>query len=200
MKKLLLATTSLLALTTAGNAAIVGNVGDNPNSNTGDFASGALGVNGTGVGGFDDQVLFSLSGGPQHITIASATNVFPGGNTTTDFITGFQASVFNFGPDNLPKTADDILVFGPDFATQGCVLQPNCQVLAGAGTLNNGLYYLDISGTGGGTSGYGGNIASFAAVPGPIVGAGLPGLIAACGGLFGMNFWRRRRRDGVAFA
>ena len=32
-----------------------------------------------------------------------------------------------------------------------------------------------------------------AAVPGPVVGAGIPGMIAACGGLFGLNFWRRRR-------
>jgi hypothetical protein len=34
------------------------------------------------------------------------------------------------------------------------------------------------------------------AVPGPIVGAGLPGLLAACLGLWGFHHFRRRRQDG----
>jgi hypothetical protein len=37
--------------------------------------------------------------------------------------------------------------------------------------------------------------ATLAHVPGPIVGAGIPGLVAALGGMCGLNFWRRRRNN-----
>ena len=37
---------------------------------------------------------------------------------------------------------------------------------------------------------------SFSQVPGPVVGAGLPGLVAACGGLLALA--RRRRRQHIA--
>jgi hypothetical protein len=38
------------------------------------------------------------------------------------------------------------------------------------------------------------SLLAFQAVPGPIAGAGIPGLIAALGGMFGLNRFRRKRR------
>jgi hypothetical protein len=48
------------------------------------------------------------------------------------------------------------------------------------GAFNAGIYLDDIS------------VQAVSSVPGPIAGAGLPGLIAACGGLLG--WWRRRQQ------
>lgn len=154
MRKLLLATTALLALSTAGQAAIIADLGINPTSATGAFN------NAVGGGSFDDQFTFQLVGGPQFLTIASVTNVFP---ATTDFITNFTGSVFlQVGAIG---GGDDIQVIGPVSAAS-CPSQDNCQGFAGAAILDAGNYYLDISGIGGGTSGYGGNLA-VAAVPEP---------------------------------
>jgi hypothetical protein len=168
MKKLLLATSALLAICTASQAAVIANLGVNPTSASGAFSNSVAGTT------FDDQYTFQLVGGPQFFTIASATNVFP---QTTDFITNFSGSVFlQVGAIG---GGDDLLVLGPA-SPNPCPFTPSCQGFAGSAVLAAGNYYLDISGTGGGTSGYGGNIATApVAVPGPTAGSFTLGSILA---------------------
>ena len=178
MKKLLLAATVLTFATMNANAATILNLGVDPTSATGAFS------NSVGGAAFDDQYTFSLDK-PMNLTIASVTNVFP---QPSDFITSFTGAVL-FDPDGVPLNGDESIVIGPVFAT-ACAI-PFCQGFAGSAILPAGNYFLDISGIGGGTSGYGGNLATFA-VPGPIVGAGLPGLLAMFG-FGGFRFWRRHK-------
>jgi len=184
MKRLLLLSAALLGLSAmSANAAVVGNLGINPTSQTGDFSSGLLGVNGTGLGAFTDQVTFQLVGGPQFFTIASATNVYP---SLLDFITGFTAQAFLQVGAIGPGGGADIPVT-PLIAAQACPFQSNCQGFAGSAILDAGLYYLQLSGTGGGTSGYGGNLA-VAQVP-------IPGALALfASGLAGLGMLARRRK------
>jgi len=186
MRGLLLGTAVALCLVLSQNAnAAIINIGINPNSGQGDFSNGPL-----PAGLFADQITFQLVGGPQFVTVGSATNTFAGGAGTTDFITGFLGTVRQ-QLGGAPAPGDPILL-GPQLAGP-CVEAPTtCQRLAGQSLLNPGNYYLELSGSSGGTAGYGGNLSVFA-VPAPIVGAGLPGLIAACGAL--LAFARRRRRQ-----
>ena len=55
------------------------------------------------------------------------------------------------------NTGDDVAVIGPINAG-ACPIIPNCQFAAGSALLIPGSYYLEFTGTGGGTSGYGGNL------------------------------------------
>ena len=86
------------------------------------------------------------------------------------------------------NTGDDVAVIGPINAG-ACPIIPNCQFAAGSALLIPGSYYLEFTGTGGGTSGYGGNL-STRGVPGPVLGGGLPALLAAFGGLLAWRRWR----------
>ena len=188
MRKLLLAATALLALTTAGNALIITDLGNNPNSATGHFSNSVLGTT------FDDQYPFHLINFDQFVSFASATNDFLNAG---DFITGFTGQLFGSGANGVPGGGDDVAFNVPVLAVP-CPDNPTgCQVLAGSAILAAGNYFLNISGTGGGTAGYGGNLTTTSvAVPAPIVGAGIPGLVAACFGMVGLRTWRRKRVVG----
>ena len=185
MRRLLLATTALLAFTAAANATVFSILTPDPTSATGNFSLSP------GAGAFTDQVTFSITG-PSTFTIANATNTYaaPG-----DEITNWQASIWD-SVDGVIGNAGDILLFGPQ-GGGACVGVPNCQTVGGSGFLNGpSLFYAQFTGVGSGTSGYSGNISTQAVpIPGPMLGAGLPGLITACVGLLALA---RRRRDVLA--
>lgn len=170
-------------------AAVVGNLGINPTSAQGDFSNSVGGTT------FTDFWLFQLVGGPEFVTLASATNVFPGGSSTSDFITGFMGSVYEqLGATPNPGT--DTLVLGPALP-HPCADEPTtCQELAGSALLGAGHYYLDIAGTGGGTSGYGGNLAVEATPLPPALQMFLGALVMFGGFLYASN--RKRKRGGVS--
>ena len=136
---------------------------------------------------------FSLVGGPAFLTIASVTNVYA---QVSDFITGFTGKVLYLGADGvlggIGANADTVVI-GPTAAT-ACPLTPNCQGFAGSALLTIvGNYALDLSGNGGGTSGYGGNLA-VAQVP-------LPGALALfASGLVGLGWLSKKRKKSLNVA
>jgi hypothetical protein len=158
LKKLLVTGVLLVGLAAPASAAVIADLGVNPRSQQGHFS------NEVGGSVFTDQYLFQLSGAPSFITFASATNDFTGGTTGTDYITNFTGQLFFTGGDGVIGGGDDFAVNAPVLAV-GCPGNPDgCQILAGAAVLEAGNYFLQISGDGGGTSGYGGNL-TVAAVP-----------------------------------
>jgi hypothetical protein len=183
MRKLLLAATALAGLSLAAPAqaqTVVATLGTNPNSATGTFNHAVFGTT------FDDFITFSLAGpAPFHLTFGTAENTY---TNNTDFITGFVGQLFQ--QVGAPGGGDDIPVNPPTFA-QGCPTNPlGCQVLSGSATLASGDYYLELRGTGGGTSGYSGSVTTLA-VPMPTAGVGALPLIA----LLGFLGWRWRREQ-----
>jgi hypothetical protein len=180
-----------LACVTPASAAVIGTFGINPTSAAGVFSNDPLGP---GVGGlFVDQYTFDLIGGPVFVTVASATNTFAVGGIAGPFsIQNFAAAIFET-TDAIIGNADDVLRFGPQFAT----LDPDglSQSLSGTGIMFPGHYYLQIQGTAGTLAGYGGNLSVAAvAVPAPLAGAGIPGLLIAIAGLWGFARRRQLRR------
>lgn len=188
MRKLLLATAALVALSLPASADIVVGLGTNPTSGAGAFANTDPGTGTGGSGLFLDIYNFNLVGA-QVLTIAFATNTFAGG--APQFITNFTGAVVSDGADGVVGGGDDSVVLGPELAS-ACVNVPACQIFGGSAILPGGAYYLRITGDAGVDAGYGGNLStSPVPIPGAVwlFGSGIAGLFA---------MQRRRRKTALA--
>jgi hypothetical protein len=180
MKKLLLTTAAVLALSAPASAAVI-SVGTNPSSATGHFSNDPV------DGAFTDQITFSLLGAPLYITFASATNSF---TQESDIISNFTGQLYE--QIGALGGADDIAINAPVVAVP-CQQNPTgCQILAGTALLDEGNYYLQLSGVAGTTAGYGGDLTSVAAVPEASTWAMM------ILGFAGVGFMAYRRRSGNA--
>jgi opacity protein-like surface antigen len=189
MKKLLLAVAAVLALSAPANAAIVKDLGVNPTSATGFFGSSAIGE-------FDHQYTFQLVGAPLFITFASATNDFI---NASQQIANFTGQLFDAGLNGVIGGGDDIAV-APSVLAGPCAGNPSgCQVLAGFALLDEGNYFLNLTGIGGANAGYGGNLTTNPLVaPIPEASTWAMMILGFLGvGLMGMR--KARQNGGTAF-
>jgi hypothetical protein len=184
LKKLLLTATLALGLAAPASAAVVSDFGIDPPSSSAPFG------NAPGAGLFTDYYTFTLLDGA-YIAVANATNTFADGVIGgANYIGNFAAAIYETVGD--PGGGDDTLVFGPQFASLNTGARS--QSLNGIGFLDEGSYYLQISGNAGATAGYGGNfsVTQVAPVPEPAT------WVLLIAGFAGVGFMAYRKRNGEA--
>jgi hypothetical protein len=213
MKKLLLAASMLTALALPAKADVIvnatgGSTGDlvTFQSQTGNLVVGAFNGQHTGI------VDFNCLGGCTNFVGAQSGNDM---KITADGLTNMSVQVFDTSLNVLATDKDIFSITGTGHVFVGVTANEpgggtqliNFDLFSLFGALGPGQNFFTLTAINGETINKftlldtGGTITDFehyrvdvAAVPGPIVGAGIPGIIAALGGLIGLNRFRRRRQ------